>query len=661
MAYIPGVAETNITEFGGSTQRLGEYGTPINKALYSQNCGYSPGQVSKRLGHSAEYTVTGGCTSLHNWLFYFDGTPVINVLHYTSSVGLGGQQIDPPLGPLSTLIPVTGAAGASVVPVNQRAYAAFYDATGQIGASAAYVYGWDIGSDPLFAAPVAATIIAGENAAGVVTAGLHRIAYLPTTRNGFTTKLSPVIAGTFTPTEFTSTGGQNLTIQINGTPPAYMSGGSYQMVMTPVTNLNRWYTVPGVYGLAANGLILTASIDDDDLVATGTDVTDQINLLTCSETTAPYGPPFLPSAIFPYSNRMGYCTLDASGVPVVYMSNQNDYQSLAADLNGLYLEGADKPVQGVSIGGVCYIGTPSAFYSCTDSGDSPVNWTPPQKVQGSVGILSPTCLSVDPSQTRALVAAQQGLFLFPGGEFPQLPLSYYQGTTDWARIDWTTPTKVQVIEDQSNKRFVVIAPLTADENAAAAIAAAATYEMSWDYTQGVTPDTVKYSINPYTSYSIGCTTMVLNPDKYVYEQWTGPASTGKVISQNDGSEANPYADVDLAGSNVSIPWLYRTSIVPGEDANQATVHDFHGAHFRVTGEGTLDIAAYGIDATGSVNISVTPPRSPLTLSLTPGEEPLVKWYLRSEQQSIEFGNDVVDEYATVNLLRVYWTNAMGFR
>jgi len=54
-------------------------------------------------------------------------------------------------------------------------------------------------------------------------------------------------------------------------------------------------------------------------------------------------------------------------------------------------------------------------------------------------------------------------------------------------------------------------------------------------------------------------------------------------------------------------------------------------------------------------------RSPLALSLTPGVEELVKWFLRTEQQTIRFGNAAVDEYFTVSLVRAYHTNAMPIR
>jgi hypothetical protein len=114
----------------------------------------------------------------------------------------------------------------------------------------------------------------------------------------------------------------------------------------------------------------------------------------------------------------------------------------------------------------------------------------------------------------------------------------------------------------------------------------------------------------------------------------------------------------MSGAAVGIDAEYETSIVPGEEASfQATVHDFHGAHFRVQGVGDMTIEAKGIDGIRSV----APARSPLPLGLTPGVEELVKWFLRNEQQTIRFGNSAVDEYFTVSLVRAYHTDAMPIR
>lgn len=658
MAY-QNTRETDIDLFQGALPRLGDYGIPLANGIYSQNAAYVHGQVSTRLGHSLGFTVQAGdgaVKNLYNWFFYFGSSPNSVVMYYAPAVGLRGYQQG--FGITSVFIAVTGAAGSVMIGAGERLYAAFYDATGKLATAVGHVYVWNGADDALFGAPLPATLVATEPGAGVVTAGTRNIGFLPTTRTGFSTRLSPVVADVFTPIQFTSTGSKNLSVAITVSPlPSYMQPpGTFQLVMTTTTNLNRYYAVPGaiVSSFLGPPATIVADISDDDLTATGTDVTDYQNLLTNTLTVSPWGPPFVPSAIFTYSSRMGYVTIDSSNVPVVYISNKNDFQHIAADQNAIYLDALDKPVQGFSLGGLCYIGTPFAFYSCSDNGDFPVTWTPPQKVFGSVGILSPTCVAVNPAQTRALIASEAGFYLFQGGIFPALPLSYYQ-QPDWLRIDWTKPTQVQVADDQVNKRFIVLAPLLADL-LGTNTSAAGTYEMTWDYTEGDTPQTVKYSINSYAAYAPAAITIVQNVVNSTSEPWTAPSAQGVVIRQNNGLETNPYRDLNTAGDTPeSIQFLYETSLVPGDKGgNRATVHDFHGAHFRVTGAGNMSIQANGIDSV----ITKVPVRSPIALSLTPGIEELVKWFLRSEQQSIQIGTNGVDEFVSVSLIRAYWTNSL---
>lgn len=708
-----GINTTVIDAFNGSITRLDPYAVDQSHGLYAQNCGYLHGQVGKRYGHTAMFTLTDGAvTAMYNWFFVFGSVDVSVIAYYAPSVGV--RTLNQIGVTVQTVMAVTGAAGAIMVASGERLYAAFYGPTGRIGFAAGEVYGWNLGADVLFAAPMTSTVTCAETTSGVCNAGTRRIGFLPTTRNGFTTKLSPAPSDLFTPVSFTSTGGHNIAVTITGTLPAYMVGGTVQIVMTTVANLNRYFTVPLATASAANPNVINVSISDDDLTATGTDVTDQMDLLT----TSVFGtPPFLPSAIFAYSNRMGYVTMDASGAPVIFMSEQNDYQHITADQHGIYLSAQAQPVQGFELRGVCYVGATDGFYSTEDNGDLPVTWTPPQKVDGSIGILSPTCLFVNPAQGYALVASQHGFYIFQGGTFPALALSYYQ-QSDWGRINWNVSTRVQVADDQVNKRLIVAAPLNinvlnatnanpiriitdgahlyqngltvtisgvggnTNANGTFVISQAtidgvsftipiagngtytsgglvqpqaATHEMTWDYTEGDTPETAKYSLNAFTAYRAGCLAIILNSANLLKEVWYAPNANGAIIRQNDGSETLPYHDPDLSGTPTAINWLYETAQVPGPEAEANTVSDFHGAHIKGNGVGGLTMKVFGLDHA----VNKVPARSPLTL--TSGQEQLVKWSLRSEQQSFQFGNNAIDEYMIISLLRMYSTPAMAQR
>jgi len=682
---------------------------------------------------------------MYNWFFVqtqASTQQVSYVMYYCPSGGIfAWEQFPTPSFSGSALFPTVGADGAVMVASGSRLYAAFYINGGRLSQNSGQVYGALVGLDNLFAAPLVNAIAASETGAGVVTAGLHRIGYVFTTRNGYTGRLCPVDSnGNFAPISFTSAGSKNLQLQISGAIPSYLQmpatpGGSvFQIVMTVVGQPDTYYAVPGAFATCANPTTITINIDDYDLAATGTDFTSYQLLLASSISNVP---PFYPSDIFAYSSRMCYITVDQSGFPVCYISEPNAYQYITADQHGIYLEGNQQMIAGFSLRGVCYLGTQSAFYSCEDSGDVPVNWTPPQKVDGSIGVQSPTNITVNPSLGYAAIAANRGFYIFQGGIFPALPLSYYQ-QPDWQRINWQIPSQVQVVDDQLNKRFIVLAPLmcyvassinqgtnlwlittsvvpfgpTDQPNllpssagvdisgsgvglqyvavispnsilagyigtptiGAAIRPQQSTHQLTWDYTSGDTPETIKYSLNsmgniPVTGssgsalgYCPGAVCIVETLPNALQEVWYAPHSEnfggGAFIRQCDGSEQFPYRDYDISGVYPTpINWIYETNLIPGVDDQSATIHFYYGMHFRAFGTAPVSFVVNGLDD----NPSIVPVQSPKSITSIPGQEYLVTWSIFSEQQSIQFSTATIDQYCTLSLIRCYYSNQYSQR
>jgi hypothetical protein len=656
--FLPGVPSVIVDQFRGAITRLDPYTVPITNGLYAQNVTFIRGGVATRYGHSAVFNQTDGAiTALLNWVFYDGGSPTSVVVYYAPSVGVQG--LIQGINFTFTLMASIGSAGAVMVPDGNRVYSAFYDSTGRKGFSYGQVFGKGVGSDPLFASPMSNVPVITEPAAGLVTAGTHRIGYLPTTRNGSDRNLSPFAAGAFAPVEFTASGSKNIQVAIPGPVPSYMVGNNnVQVVMSTAANLNRYFLVPGAIASldGITGATITLSISDDDLTATGTDVTNQRTLMSNGLEVAPFNPPIKPWALFTFSSRMIYCAADAAGNPGLFISEPDDYQHITLDQHFRALEGLAQPIQGFSMRGVAYVGTQFSFFSVEDNGDVPVSWSPPQKVDGSVGILSPTCIAVNQAAGYAAIAAEKGLYWFQGGVFPPLPLSYYQ--SDWARIDWTKATQVQIVDDRLNRRIIVNAPLVAAPVLVATpTSGAGIYQMTWDYTEGDTPETVKYSIQFFANYPVGAMGVIQNIANYLTEVWYAPSSNGYVIRQNDGSEANPYRDVAANNAAVAINSRYRTAHLPGAEDPMKTVNDYHGAKLRITGAGNLAIKVYGVDGV----ISITPKRSPLSLNRVPGREEMVKWFLRSEQESLELGTNDIDSFFSLSRIEAGYTNAMPQR
>lgn len=726
------IATKIVSTFRGSQPRLDSYSVPDGNALFSANTSYIKGQCASRYGHSATFSDSshGNITSLYDWNFTLPNGLLSNqwsiITYYAPSYGVLGWTQYPTLGFLgSPLFPTTGAGGAIMVGTGLRLYAAFYDATGKTGAASAQVYGADCGAhDNLFAAPIQNTVSASETASGVVTAGVHRIGYVFTTRNGYTGKLCPVDnGGNFTPLSFTSTGNHNLQVTISGSLPSYLNqpatpGGSvFQIVMTVVGQPDTYYAVPGAYVTCGNPTVITININDYDLAATGTDFTNYQLLLSSSVNGTP---PFYPNCIFTYSSRMGYVTVDSAGFPVTYFSEPNAFQYITADQHGIYLEGNAAAIVGFSLRGVAYLGTAGAFYSCEDSGDVPVNWTPPQKVDGSIGVLSPTCVTVNPSLGYAAIAADRGFYIFQGGIFPALPLSYYQ-QPDWGRINWANPTQIKVVDDQLNKRFIVLAPLTSkitavtgtannwilttDQNptlypnmqasidgvsayidatlsnnapsnkvmwtgtAAPAVGmtiypAYASHQMTWDYTDGDTPETIKYSLNSMANYAPSAMATVVNLPNAIQEVWYAPSnvqsgSGGNFLRQCDGTEnSNSYTDIDAVGNPWPVMWIYTVNLIPGYDDTSTTFHFYYGMHMRAFGAGDMTFSVQGLDG----NPTIIPAQSGLTLSRTPGSPYLITWFLMSAQQSVTFALDplgAANSNCVLSMAEFYYSEQMA--
>jgi hypothetical protein len=622
------------------------------------------------------------------------------------------------LGPtIQTVMTQTGAAGASMVASAERLYAAFYDASGRNGSATGQVYGWNIGADPLFADPLAIVPTAAETAVGLCTAGTRRIGYITTTRNGFTGNLQPVVGGVFTPIEFTSTGGHNIQVTITGTLPSYINGGLVQLVATTTVNLNQYFEVPGaIVNAPSSPITLTMSISDNDLAATGFDVTTQITLLTNSMG-------FKPCGIWGYSSRMCYAGITPDGYPALYISDQNNYQNVTLDQNIVQIENQQQPVMGFSLRGVNYIGCTTGFYSNEDTGDVPVNWYPPQRVDGSIGVLSSTCIYANPSAGYALIAAERGFYLFQGAAFPALPLSYYQDG-DWSRINWGAATCVQIAEDVQKKEFIVSAPLntfitavtgsgpytvtvstinptygagqnephlyqtglavsitgvsgtptitvTGDNTFTIAGGSgaptvggtvspqSANAQMIWNYQEGSTADTVKYSIQCMSSYLSGAIGVIRTLSTLVPEVYYTPNANGAIIKKNFGNEALPYQDSAMNGAAAAYEAIYETALVP-PPLQQPTVylpvntfHDYQGAHLAIRGQGNLIMLAKGFNGV----ITATPALSPLALQATPDTEQLVRWFLRSTRQSFRISTNAIDSFFVLSLIRFYYSDA----
>ncbi len=599
---------------------------PTTKALQSQNVSFIPGQVRTRLGFSLAVTTIDAISAMFNWL-----SSLGNLLIWFRLSDRSVQYIDVAAPVPATLIPgdLSGSA-ATFAEAGARLYLSFFGALG-LGASGARVvtYAGGFVSDLAFLPPIIYTPSdPTEPSGGTVTPGLHYFGYLIEYRSGFITRPSPdsgvgvPSATTFQPVVFTAAGSKNLSWTLNTTWPT--GAINVYPIMTRVANAAQLYQIPGVsaavVGGAASSITFTIDISDDLLAATGIDVTDSLSLLTNSVANVPQ---FYPSRVFTHGDRMVYViTLpDSVGnqAGALLVSDLSAYQRIALDRNLVQLPGQKSIVTGFSLDGTLFILGPQWTYRTADNNGDPTTWATPILVDGRRGTLAVRGVEVAPSGTYAWIASQDGLYFFQGS-FPALPISYYNQNF-WDRINWSAAQTVQIKDDPGAKKVYVMVCL--DD------AVTPSHKLTWDYTNGFEPIPGNFSFDFVQSYAMGAMEVVKNSlpgqvtaAKQTQSLWLGSSGGDGILRRNSATDANPYLD-----NGQPIFALYETALYPQEGSADGEIWQHHGADYRVTGSGILNIVAYALDHAQSYNLAQ------LTLSTSPGLMPHRSFDLISEGAS----------------------------
>ena len=638
---------TDFTEFLGPWLTTGpnafEPGDiPPGRAIQAQNVEYKPGQVRKRYGFSPVDHLANPLgdkiLSMENWLTPVIGQPVTSYLAYLADSGsthAGVNIANLATGVVTTLFtPAAASQGAVFQAAGTRLYIATYDSTIN-GSDVGHVYdNATFATDTLFQPPFSALGITfadgGASAALGVTPGPHNFGVLLQTRNGYTGAASPVNgSGAFTPIETTVTAsGDALQLSITGSPwPTDVEG--IFVIMTTADNLAQYYVVPGVAAAVPGGSTFTVNvlvdIDDGTLAATGQDATPFFSLFSGT---------LKPIFIAEYKNRLVYIGKDGAGVWTTFISDPDNFQAISLARSVLYLPGQRPATCTFTLYGNLYMVGPHWTYQTYDNGGDPVTWSRPQIVDAGVGTLSPNGVSVNASHGLAWVADVDGLYLFSGGSYQARPISYYQ-KSDWIRINWATGAgTVRVVDSKDTQRVHVLVPLDG--------ATSPTHVMTWDYSRGFTPETVNYSLDSISGFSLGAIAIVQNDAKKHIEVWLGPYSASKgVLRQNDGTEANPYSD----DAHLGISSVYETCLLPALSGGSVLHHV--ADHMRLQGAGTLHTTINTLDTGRSINLA------DITLATGPAQVYLRKYHCLSEAVSLKLTSSDPDAYFVFSALSHY--------
>ncbi len=643
-------SKKELTDFQGAWTLREESDVPSIGALLALNCQFNPGQVSKRFGYGTALSPSDAATALFNLIFTDAAFGPKNLLLWYANNSGKVRYADLSSPTPTDIYTQAGAYAACFAAAGSRAYISHFDANGS-GVGNGRVYSYGVGADALFARPMLTTEVGmspSYSAGGDLTPGTHKIGFIMTTRNGYRGRPSPITTlMAFTPTDLV-VGTSNKTATITVTPtttwPAYAT--SIQLIMSTASNSAVYYYVPGqVLSVPAGGGLAVnftgVSISDQSLTKAAAQVSiAQQNLLTQDYLG---NAPFNPIAVCEYGNRMVYVFNTATLGQGVFVSEKNNYQAISADQHIIYLPGQKRVTTAFTLGGgSLYLVGPNWTYSISDTGDVPVTWPAPKQVDGSIGTLSIRGVAINPASGTGWVAHTSGLYRFQGGSYDSLPTSYEQ-SPEWSRINWQYAQAVQVLDDATRKRVVVIAPLDA--------ATSPSHILVWDYTNGTSPEQVKFSLDNIASFSPGSCEIVQNYTSKRLELWLGAAATGDILRQKNAGDTNPYRD----RTNSAINWVYETALLPGVDAERGQIHQHHGGHFIAKGLGSLAASAYGLDKQTSFSMGS------ISLSTLPGLEYFLPCDLIAESIRLRFSNNTVDEYAVISLLRWYYSQYVRFR
>jgi hypothetical protein len=698
-----------LGNFGGSWLNKDRSMIDTRGAIEANNVEYSTGSVGTRYGFQDTPIFSSvDVVEMYNWLAPFSqingiyednclvtatdfqsGQLFVKAINLSgqgsNNSTMGGIMVHPSGGGShqvggATILTVGMNLFAAVSDLNQDAYAPavagrmFKDpASGEptiqgVGA----LTGIDPGLCAAFPGPCMYAPAISISAGLYTTPGTHRFGYLIEYVTGFTTRVSPDNFTTAIPTVdtfapmFVSAGTVKITLPfIANWAPVQMTGiVAISIVMTTTTNLNQYYVVPGSRTL--NDGVAAVSIDvdisDADLSSKGVDATPYLYWLTRSANNSVLNPvsPFAVRHLVLWGDRIAYLANvpDNQGnlIDALYVSERNNYQAITMDQHILQLPGQKIITTMFRMGTVNYIVGPHEIWGVSDNGDVPVTWSAPGLVDGRHGTLAIHGVEVAPSGDRAWIADTVGLYLFTGGPILDLPISYYQ-TPDWHRINWDAACTLRIKDDSGARQVCISVALDG--------ATKATHIMIFDYTYGLTPETVRYSLNfirmdggTLPQQPIGAIELVRNnlPDQGLnigrvelwVALWGDNADTGNgaipFLRHMSSADASPFRD-----RTWSIDSRWSGPPLPGRDMGLSVMQHHHGFHARLRGMGTITPVVWDVDAKNSFICRTC------TLSETPDEDELFFADLLNELAYVTLETKVIDSYFRLAFLRWYHT------
>lgn len=667
MSVLFSYSKVEVEDFRGVDSRSEATNVVQPWGLVAKNVEYGPGLVKTRPGvyTKTEGALAGTPYSLVSWYHPPDGKT------YLAWIDQSGMKVGPYNAGANTYstgisTPVYGA----LAPWGDRIYGAPLG-TGAIGGEG-YQYitpsaatpAQQANRAPLGILQYAITFATSPVASGM-SGGNRKYAVMFITQSGYVTRPGPLstlgytygLSATAYPSQ---TNAANDSVTVTLTPTSTWPGDIVGAVLliTTTNNLARLLYAPVANAVITPGSSTPVSfapiVAADGVLAQQPDALDMEQLLSRDGVG---NPAFNPRGMFAAGDRMVYLLSHTNnaflGGAGILISEPGSPETFSPDFHYRKLPSGQEPVAGFYYQGGIYIIGHNFTYVYTDTGDYPVTWPTPRLVSGSIGTSHIQGTNADPSG-NCLVAHQSGLYLFQGGQYSTLPISYFQ-EAEWSSIQWPTPgvdVPFGVVEDRANQRIYVLCKSSTYGNCL----------LVWDYMEGISPDKVKFSVWTFP-YEVSAMALVLNQGDSVSSLvrnhlWlavgSGAPSGGQhFLLQKELGNVNLYDD-----NGVTIDSRYRGPYLP---MNSNYLVNYHpGFEVRVLGSGLLTPRAYGYD-----DILVQVARQ-LTLSTAPGKAYTVLLDLRNEECSLEFrsGSDsgsAAGDYFQISGWDQYWTGQTKMR
>jgi hypothetical protein len=669
MSILDRAIKANLDRFPGAQQYTSEAHRAASRitagAIISRNNMFRHGQVRTRNGFGQAQNMNRIVNFLTSWQ---QGSSVFNYLiHLENYTNLRALDLRGILTEKDLLLSLSGVRGLTTAQAGSRIYFAFADVNG-LGTEHAYV--WDglntngtEHMDKCFSPPLRDTTDVSVSSATTavpegkvpLSGGDHNVGFLILTRSGFLTRPCPSNSSgsSIVPHEITATGSDayNITLTPNGNWPDWALQA--WIIMTPVDNSEDYRIVSGAVGNIGGGgavpVVITVA-DSDNTIRGDNSAVKYFDMI--SQTPAGAAP-FEPFLVVEGSNHMCYFTeinSDFGGTQsAVYVSDSGNYQNMRTAQNLLQLPGFRSMRSGVWIGNAFHVMGPQYTYFWRSTGQEPVYWGDPERIDGRIGTRWIDGVTHDPSRGYAWVAAQDGLYNYAGTAYTHMPISYYQGASDWDRINnAAAPSTLKVRESPKRHMVAVFAPLDA--------ATECSHVMVWDWSEAGTPEgsidplKVKYSLWDITSFEFGGADFVLDDTSREWELWVGRATaSGDILRLKNDDDSNLYQDdVKAVAQGIDAPYQ-SPPLVYSRDAWL----DIIAASISLRGSGVIEVRCRGTDD------RVEHLMESIRATLTPGE-PYLRWVeMQANSASIYVTNGgTVGSYYILDLLRLYYVKIL---